>query len=133
MNSFGQIHNFINFLEKRTCYKNPTNPSFDDRTITNKPRSFQISCTFETGLSDFHKITLTVLKSSLGKQKPKVLNYRNYKFFNNTQIYNCDKELKHFKETCLSVLNTVAPLKSRFIRANQAPFINKKILSSGQN
>ena len=38
-----------------------------------------------------------------------------------------DKDLKHFKETCLSVVNTIAPLKSRFIRANQAPFINKEI------
>ena len=38
-----------------------------------------------------------------------------------------DKGLKHFKETCLSVVNTIALLKSRFIRANQAPFINKEI------
>ena len=43
----------------------------------------------------------------------------------NLQISN--KDLKHFKETCLSVVNTIAPLKSRFIRANQAPFINKEI------
>ena len=38
-----------------------------------------------------------------------------------------DKDLKHFKETCLSGENTTAPLKSRFIRANQAPFKNKEI------
>ena len=85
-------------------------------------------------------MTLTVLKSSFAKQKPRILNYRNYKFFNNTlfrdQVLNklinsnlqiSDKGLKHFKETCLSVVNTIAPLKSRFIRANQAPFINKEI------
>ena len=29
-------------------------------------------------------MTLTVLKSPFAKQKPGVLNYRNYKFFNNT-------------------------------------------------
>ena len=93
-----------------------------------------------TGLSDFHKMTLTVLKSSFAKQKPRVLIYCNYKFFNNTlfrdQVLNkltnsnlqtSDKDLKHFKETCLSVVNTIAPLKSRFIRANQASFINKEI------
>ena len=95
---------------------------------------------FETGLSNFHKMTLTVLKSSFAKQKPRILNYRNYKFFNNTlfrdQVLNklidsnlqiSDKGFKHLKETGLSVLNTLAPLKSRFIRANQAPFINKEI------
>ena len=85
-------------------------------------------------------MTLTVLKSSFAKQKPRVLIYCNYKFFNNTlfrdQVLNkltnsnlqtSDKDLKHFKETCLSVVNTIAPLKSRFIRANQAPFIDKEI------
>ena len=120
--------------------QNPTNPSCVDLILTNRPRSFQNSCTFETGLSDFLKMTLTVLKSSFAKQKPRILNYRNYKFFNNTlfrdQVLNklinlnlqiSDKGLKHFKETCLSVVNTIAPLRSRSIRANQAPFINKEI------
>ena len=74
MKSFYPIHNFKNLLDKPTCYKNPTNPSCVDLIITNKPRSFQSSCTFETGLSNFRKITLTVLKSSFARQKPRVLN-----------------------------------------------------------
>ena len=140
MKSFCQICNFKNLLDKPTYYKNPTNPSCVDLTLTNRPRSFQNPCTLETGLSDFQKMTLTVLKSSFPKQKPRILNYCNYKFFNNTlfrdqvlhELINSnlqisDKDLKHFKETCLSVVNTIAPLKSRFIRANQAPFINKEI------
>ena len=36
--------------------------------ITSKPRSLQNICTFESGLSEFHKMTLTVLKS-FAKQK----------------------------------------------------------------
>ena len=85
-------------------------------------------------------MTLTLLKSSFAKQKPKILNYRNYEFFNNTLFRNevlnklinsnlqiSEKDLKHFKETCLSVVNTIGLLKSRFIRANQAPFINKEV------
>ena len=84
MKSFCQIYNFKNLLDKPTCYKNPTNPWCVDLVITNKPTSFQNSCTFETGLSDFHKMILTVLKSSFVKQKTRVLIYRNDKFFNNT-------------------------------------------------
>ena len=38
-----------------------------------------------------------------------------------------NKDLKRFKETCLSAVITIALLKSRFIRANKAPFINKEI------
>ena len=117
-----------------------TNPSCVDLILTNRPRSFQNSCTLENGLSDFHKMTLTALKSSFAKQKPRILNYCNYKFSSKTlfrnQVLNnlinsnlqiSDKGLKHFKETSMSVVNTIAPLKSRFIRANQAPFMNKEI------
>ena len=134
--------------KKNTFYKN-SNPSCVDLIITNKFRSFQNSCKFETGLSIFQKRILTVLKSSFAKQKPRVLNCRHYKFFINTlfidQVLNklrnsnlqiSDKGLKHFKETCLSVVNTIAPLKSRFIRANQAPSQTKKftgLLWSSQN
>ena len=84
MKSFCQIYNFENLLDKPTCYKNLTNPSCVDFILTNRPRSFQNSCTFESGLSDFPKMTLTVLKSSFAIQKPRILNYRNYKFFNFT-------------------------------------------------
>ena len=38
-----------------------------------------------------------------------------------------DKSLKYFKETFLSVVNTIAPSKSRFIPANKVAFINKDI------
>ena len=85
-------------------------------------------------------MTLTLLKSYFAKQKPRGLNYRNYKFFNNTlfrdQVLNklsdsklqiSDKDLKHFKKICLSDLITTAPLKSRFIRVNQSRFINNEI------
>ena len=140
MKSFFQIYDFKNLLDKPTCYKNTTTSLCVDLISINRPRSFQNSCTFKTWLSDFHKMTLTVLKSSFAKQKPRVLNYCNYKFFNDTlfryQVLNklinsnfqiSNKGLKHFKDTCLSVVNTIALLKRKFIRANQATFINKKI------
>ena len=45
----------------------------------------------------------------------------------NSNLQTSDKDLKHFKEVCLSVINTFAPLKSRLIQANHAPFINLRI------
>ena len=110
------------------------------RSDHDKPRSFQNSCTFKPRLSYFQKMTLTVLESYSATQKRSVLNYHNYKFFNKTlfrdQVLNklrsangqiSDKDLRHFKETCPSLLNTIAPLKSRSIRANQALIVNKEI------
>ena len=70
LKSFCQIHNPKKLLEKPSRYKNTTNPSCADLIITNNPRSFQNSCIFETGLSKFHKMALTILKLSFAKQKP---------------------------------------------------------------
>ena len=51
-------------INELTCYKNPNKASCIDLITTNRPKSFQNPCTFETALSDFHKVTLTVLKIS---------------------------------------------------------------------
>ena len=51
--------------------------------LTNKARCFKHSCVIETGLSDFHKMTITVLKMQLRKLEPEVVYYRNYKHFAN--------------------------------------------------
>ena len=47
-----------------------------------KPSRFQNSCTFEKGLSNLHKIILTVLKLSF--LNINILNYHNYEFLINT-------------------------------------------------
>ena len=39
--------------------------------------------TLETGLSDFHKVILTVMKVFYKKQKPIIITYRSYKHFSN--------------------------------------------------
>ena len=56
--------------------------------ITNRPRRFCNSNTPETGLSDFHKLTVTVLKTFFKKQSPKVISYRNYKNISNDLFRN---------------------------------------------
>ena len=44
-----------------TCYKNIDNPSCIDLLLTNSVKSFESTCTIETGSSDFHKLVVTVL------------------------------------------------------------------------
>ena len=43
--------------------------------LTNKNRSFQKSCVIDTRLSDFRKMTVTVLRSHLNKVGPKIIYY----------------------------------------------------------
>ena len=44
-------------------------------------RSFQNSYAIETGLSDFHKMIVTILKIYFQKKEPKIIQYRDYKHF----------------------------------------------------
>ena len=71
-------YEFENLLKDATCYKNPENPSCIDLILTNNPNSFQNSEVIETGLSDFHNMTVTVIKITLEKLKPNIIYYRNY-------------------------------------------------------
>ena len=52
-------------IRQPTCYKNPGNPACIDLILTNVPFSFQNICMVETGLSDFHLITLPVMRKVL--------------------------------------------------------------------
>ena len=70
-------------MKEPTCNKNPDNPSCIDLFLTNRPRTFQCTSTLETGISDFHKLVVTVLKTFYKKQRPKIINYRNYENFGN--------------------------------------------------
>ena len=54
--------------------------------LTSKPRSFRHSCVIETGLSDFHKMTITTVKTFFEKLQPRVVNYRDYICFGNDRF-----------------------------------------------
>ena len=48
--------------------------------------SFKDSCVVETGLPDFHRMTATVMKGIFEKLQPRVVNYRDYKYFENVRF-----------------------------------------------
>ena len=93
----------------------------------------------ETGLSDFHKICITVMKMCYSKQKPSIIHYRKFKDFNNDAFIKDLKTLlsKSFNEETIPfqalresvnvTLEKHAPSKARYTRANQAPYMNKKL------
>ena len=78
MNDFWESFNLSSLLRESTCYKNPENPSCIDLFLTNSPNSFQNSGVVETGLSDFHRMIVTVMKTSFQRLPPKIRRYRDY-------------------------------------------------------
>ena len=128
------MHNLKNPIKEPTCFKNPEKPTIIDLILTNKSKYFQHSCTYQTGIFDFHKMTITVMKVIFKKQKPKIIFHRNYNNFDKKSLKEYLKlslgayepsefALKDFQNVCFSF----APLKKKYIRANQALFMNKEL------
>ena len=58
------------------------NTSCTNLIIIISPNNFQNNLTFCTGLSDFHKLVMTVLQTFFRKTAPKEFHYRGYSKFN---------------------------------------------------
>ena len=78
---FSDVYNLKNLIKVPTCFENLEKPTSIDLMLTNSYRSFQNSCAIETGLSDFHKMIVTILKTYFQKKEPKIIQYRDYKNF----------------------------------------------------
>ena len=117
-----------------------------DVILTNKPNCFQKTSAFETGLSDFHKLVVTIFRSTFKKLPPRIIKYRSYKNFNEKNfVYELDQQLiqgdvyktensfSKLTEILSETLNKHAPIKSKTVRGNQAPFMNKVISKSIMN
>ena len=103
INSFGveknelwNLFDLTNFTHGDTCctksYK-----SARDLILTNRSLSFQNISSRETDLSDYHKCISSFFKFHYARLKPKVVNHRNYKNFNQSTF------LKEIESTDFSI------------------------------
>ena len=138
LNGFCNVTSLKTLNRGPTCFKNPNNPSCIDLFLSNRQQSFQQTCAIETGISDFHKMVVTVMKTHYKKQKAKTIQYRNYKHFHeqsfnfelNSEFLKIDinnAELKELNEFFLKVLDKHAPRKQKYIRANNSNYITRAL------
>ena len=136
MKEFLYQYNLSNLVKEKTCFKSINNPSCIDPFLTNHPKSFQNTQTISSGMSDCHKMIVTVLKMKFCKAQPKIIYYRNYKKFDKnifrTKLkqkleINKSSNYSDFENIFLSTLEDEAPLKKKTIRANQAPYMTKTL------
>ena len=108
-------------IKKPACLKGLENPTCIDLILTNQSKRFQNSNDFETGLSNFHKLAITVLKAYPQKQIPKVIKNKNCKKIDNNMFRNDllnellsknarTKHLDSFKATTQYIFDRHAPL-----------------------
>ena len=125
-----------NLINKPTCFHSNT-PTCIDLIITNKKNLFKLSnYTFETGISDHHKLVSTILKSGSFKGTPKIKIYRSYKKF---ELENFNRILKdilekltnhfyaEFEKVFLKELNKHAPQKKKILRQDNNAFMTKEL------
>ena len=128
-----QAHQFLfeydakNIASEKMFFKSKDNPSCIDLFITNSPNGFQNTSTITTGLSDFHKMVITVSKATFTKSTPKVITFRDFKLFNEekfkTDLQNSLRittisSYYVFEKKFLKVLGRHAPIKNKTITAN---------------
>ena len=131
MKTFCDSYSLTSLIKQPTCYKNRSHSKCIELILTNVPRSFQTTCVIETGLSDFHLMTLTVTKKTFKKLEPRVINYRSYKHFLNEvfgeslleklsqqTFVNSDYGFGKFCNITLKTLDKYAPQKAKHARDN---------------
>ena len=74
------IHNY-NLISESTCITR-TSESMIDLILTNCSRSFMHSKAIESGFSDFHKMTTTMMRCTYARQEPVKVTYKDYTKFN---------------------------------------------------
>ena len=140
MKTFCDSYSLTSLIKQPTCYKNPSHPKCIDLILTNVPRSFQNTCVIETEPSDFHLMTLTVMRKSFKKLKDRVINYKSYKHFLNEvfrenllgklsqqTFVNNDYAFVKFYNITLKTLNKHALRKAKHARGNQIPSMTKDL------
>ena len=138
LDEFCDLFNLTNLITSPTCFTK-THKSTIDLILTNKESCFQKAKVTETGLSDFHKLISTFLRSQFCRLKPKKIHYRNFKNFNEEnfleEVKNTDFRLNSDDpnenyELITNVFSNIVEkhtsLKKKFLRGNQAPFMTKE-------
>ena len=131
LNTLCETFNLKNIIKNKTCHKG-IHASSIDAILTNRPRSFQNTSTYETVLSDYHYMITTFLKSHLVHRDYKHCDESSFladiqaaKFTCNSDDPNLNYE--NLVNTFCSIINKHAPLKQKTLRGNEAPFMNKQL------
>ena len=139
LSSFCDVFGLSNLVNDKTCFTKNHSTSIDVM-LTNKPRCFQNTTVFETGLSDFHGLVLTLMKTHIPRLKPKMIRYRSYKKFDpekflqdvtnidfKADVKDADLAYRNLSSAFRKLIDKYAPLKTKVQRGNTAPFMNQQL------
>ena len=135
ISSFMTCYNLSSLLKTPTCFKSGAG-SCIDLILTNKRMSFKGTTSFETGVSDYHHLIYTVLKTTFTPLPPKKVTYRSYRGFSEVDFLNDlsvnlrsiqPGDFSSFQNVFTTTLNRHAPIKSKALRGNHQPYVSKSL------
>ena len=138
METFCESYRLKNLFKVPTCYMNLQDPSQIDLILTNNSLTIAI----ETGLFNFHKMIVTVTKTTFQKLDPKITHDRDYRKYCDYSFredllstlvmenVNLSYDLQEFIDICMKPLDIFAPRKKKCSRGSNMPFLNKLLSSA---
>ena len=133
--NFLELNDMSNVIKSKTCFKTKSGTCID-LIFTTSPKIVKKTGTVETGLSDFHKLIFSMLKTKYVKLPPKIIKYRDYKNFNEDQFLfelnvcltnNIIENYSEFENIFTNIIDRHAPLKTKYLRANNKPHVTKDL------
>ena len=140
INDFTESFSLSQAIRSPTCRKGT--PSLIDHLYTNRPKRLSSVLNFDCGLSDYHNVIAVSTKISFPKRPPVVKYYRSFKKFDEkaflSDIQNAPFQVVDiftdindaywaFDYLLRDVVDQHAPLKKKFIKHTNAPFMNSAL------
>jgi hypothetical protein len=136
-----------NIVKGATCFKNPNNPSLLDVILCTSPRTIADSLNINIGISDFHNFTCAASKIEVSTINKTRIQYRSYKNFDEEHFrYDISCRLSKINDSAgeneecnneeitktvmyeiQETLNKHAPIKVKYIKSNQVPYMHGKL------
>ena len=124
LENLGHLFNLTNLVHSETCFMK-NSKSIIDLILTNKSLHFQKTHVVETGSSDYHKMISTFFKACSSKLRTKFIYYRSYKKFNESDFL-CSLKKNNFDFFKNDPNQNYNLLADKFVRGNNAPFMNRE-------
>ena len=135
------VYGVKNIITKPTCFKTESGTLIDPIIVLNNNR-FHKPINTICGFSDWHNMVCCTTKLAVPPSKPRKIQYRSYKHFNEDKFMNdvsnipfsvCnvfdDVDDKYWSVSVLynDVVNENAPLKQRTLRNDQIPYMHSEL------
>ena len=139
LESFCEAYDLTNLINEPTCFQSEMSTSIDV-FLTNKRHSFMHTKSVVNGISDFHSLVMSMLKTQVTRLAPTQIKYRSFMHFDeqafirelgqNLAQVNFDLESNDFEKLLQIVENITdkhAPIKTKVVRGNDAPFMTSTL------